>query len=220
MPKTESVGSADVGTLAQEYDCLLIDLDGTVFRGHEPTEGAVSHWTRCAAASCSSPTTHRAAPTRSRRICATSGLPPTADDVVTSAQSAARVLAAQLAAGVAGVDRRHRFAGQRDRGRRAAAGAPATTTTRTPSSRVLPDDIGWRDLAEAALAIRAGALWVAANVDATLPTERGLLPGNGSMVAALQAATERRAPGRGQAGADADAGCGGPRRLSRAVGDR
>jgi hypothetical protein len=33
-------------------------------------------------------------------------------------------------------------------------------------------------------------LWVAANVDATLPTERGLLPGNGSMVAALKAATE------------------------------
>lgn len=38
---------------------------------------------------------------------------------------------------------------------------------------------GWSDLAEAALAIRAGALWVAANVDPTLPTERGLLPGNG-----------------------------------------
>ena len=49
--------------------------------------------------------------------------------------------------------------------------------------------IGWPDLAEAALAIRAGALWVAANVDPTLPTERGLLPGNGSLVAALRAAT-------------------------------
>jgi ribonucleotide monophosphatase NagD (HAD superfamily) len=47
----------------------------------------------------------------------------------------------------------------------------------------------WPDLAEAALAIRAGALWVAANVDLTLPSERGLLPGNGSMVAALRVAT-------------------------------
>ncbi len=28
-------------TLAQEHDCLLLDLDGTVFRGHEPTDGAV-----------------------------------------------------------------------------------------------------------------------------------------------------------------------------------
>ena len=50
---------------------------------------------------------------------------------------------------------------------------------------------GWSDLAEAALAIRSGALWVAANIDKTLPSERGLLPGNGSMVAALQTATEQ-----------------------------
>jgi glycerol 3-phosphatase-2 len=52
-------------------------------------------------------------------------------------------------------------------------------------------ETGWPDLAEAALAIRSGALWVAANVDLTLPSERGLLPGNGSMVAALRVATER-----------------------------
>ncbi|MDT7628201.1 MAG: glycerol-phosphatase [Pseudonocardiales bacterium] len=51
-------------------------------------------------------------------------------------------------------------------------------------------DTGWRILAEACLALRAGALWVACNVDATLPTERGLLPGNGSMVAVLRTATE------------------------------
>ena len=28
-------------TLAEQYDCLLVDLDGTVFRGSQPTEGAV-----------------------------------------------------------------------------------------------------------------------------------------------------------------------------------
>lgn len=27
--------------LVQQHDCLLLDLDGTVFRGHEPTTGAV-----------------------------------------------------------------------------------------------------------------------------------------------------------------------------------
>ena len=43
----------------------------------------------------------------------------------------------------------------------------------------LSQDAGWRDLAEACLAIRAGAFWVATNTDATLPTERGLLPGAG-----------------------------------------
>jgi hypothetical protein len=51
---------------------------------------------------------------------------------------------------------------------------------------------GWPDLAEAALAIRGGALWVAANIDKTLPSERGLLPGNGAMVAALRAATDSK----------------------------
>ncbi|MGH3970340.1 MAG: HAD hydrolase-like protein, partial [Mycobacterium sp.] len=51
-------------------------------------------------------------------------------------------------------------------------------------------ETGWTDLAEAALAIRAGVLLVAANVDPTLPSERGLLPGNGSMVAALKTATD------------------------------
>ena len=50
---------------------------------------------------------------------------------------------------------------------------------------------GWNRLAEACLAIRGGAMWVACNVDPTLPTERGLLPGNGAMVAALQVATDR-----------------------------
>ena len=34
------MSSADVESLAQEHDCLLLDLDGTVFRGHELTEGA------------------------------------------------------------------------------------------------------------------------------------------------------------------------------------
>jgi hypothetical protein len=53
-------------------------------------------------------------------------------------------------------------------------------------------ETGWPALAEAALAIRAGALWIAANIDKTLPSERGLLPGNGSMVAALRTATERQ----------------------------
>ena len=50
-------------------------------------------------------------------------------------------------------------------------------------------DTGWRNLAEACVAIRGGADWVATNADTTLPTDRGLLPGNGSMVAALVAAT-------------------------------
>jgi glycerol 3-phosphatase-2 len=52
-------------------------------------------------------------------------------------------------------------------------------------------DTGWAQLAEAAVALRAGALWVATNTDATFPSPRGPLPGNGSLVAALTTATRR-----------------------------
>jgi glycerol 3-phosphatase-2 len=55
-------------------------------------------------------------------------------------------------------------------------------------------DVGWGELAEACLAIRAGARWVATNTDATMPSLRGPLPGNGSLVAALTMALGGRAP--------------------------
>ena len=46
------------------------------------------------------------------------------------------------------------------------------------------------DLAEASYAIENGATWVASNTDTTLPTERGIAPGNGSLVAAVSLATK------------------------------
>lgn len=52
--------------------------------------------------------------------------------------------------------------------------------------------VGWAELAEAAYAIAAGAYWVATNTDATLPTERGQAPGNGSLIAAVAHATGRQ----------------------------
>jgi len=177
-----------VKTLAQEYDCLLIDLDGTVFRGRQPTEGAVESLaevdgrtlfvTNNASRSADEVAAHL------REL----GFTASRDDVVTSAQSAAHLLAGQLPKGsrvlIVGTE---------------ALADEITTAGLHPVRRFedRPDavvqglsmTIGWSDLAEAALAIRAGAVWVAANVDATLPTERGLLPGNGSLVAALRTAT-------------------------------
>jgi ribonucleotide monophosphatase NagD (HAD superfamily) len=52
-------------------------------------------------------------------------------------------------------------------------------------------DITYARLCEAALAIRGGCLWVASNLDSTVPAERGLLPGAGSLVALLRTATDR-----------------------------
>ena len=53
----------------------------------------------------------------------------------------------------------------------------------------LSPDTCQRDLADAAVALRSGALWVAANTDLTLPSVRGPLPGNGAFVAVLRLVT-------------------------------
>lgn len=50
-------------------------------------------------------------------------------------------------------------------------------------------EVDWAMLSEGAYAISAGALHVATNTDATLPTERGFALGNGSLVAAIANAT-------------------------------
>ena len=178
-----------MGTLAQEYDCLLLDLDGTVFRGHELTDGAAESLEKAAGRKLFVTNNASRSADQVAGHLHDIGLPATADDVVTSAQSAAHVLADQLEPRVSGAGRRHRVAGRRDHGRRPAAGAQL----RRRAGRRRPRPLSGNRVghpAEAALAIRAGALWVAANVDATLPTERGLLPGNGSIVAALRAATD------------------------------
>jgi HAD superfamily hydrolase (TIGR01450 family) len=178
-----------VSTLAQDHDCLLLDLDGTVFRGHEPTPGAVE--TLAVVRSRILFVTNNASrgPAEvAQHLCAM-GFTAKPDDIVTSAQSAARLLAEQLQPGAAvlivGTD--SLAAEIRKVGlvpvRQWSEGPVAVVQGHSPQT-------GWPDLAEAALAIRSGALWVAANVDKTLPSERGLLPGNGAMVAALRTATD------------------------------
>jgi ribonucleotide monophosphatase NagD (HAD superfamily) len=52
--------------------------------------------------------------------------------------------------------------------------------------------VSWTELAEACVAVRAGARWVATNTDRTLPSPRGALPGNGALVAALATALGRQ----------------------------
>ncbi len=51
------------------------------------------------------------------------------------------------------------------------------------------ESINWDKLSTATLNLRAGAEFIATNGDTTLPTERGLVQGNGAILAALHAAT-------------------------------
>jgi HAD superfamily hydrolase (TIGR01450 family) len=53
-------------------------------------------------------------------------------------------------------------------------------------------ELGWADLAEAAFALAdPDRLWIATNTDWTLPVERGIAPGNGTLVSAVHAAVGR-----------------------------
>ncbi|MFS0688899.1 TIGR01457 family HAD-type hydrolase [Sporosarcina sp. 179-K 8C2 HS] len=68
-------------------------------------------------------------------------------------------------------------------------------TSQSPDVVVIGIDrsITYEKLAAASLAIRAGAVFIATNGDRAFPTERGLVPGNGSFVKLLESTTDRTA---------------------------
>lgn len=61
--------------------------------------------------------------------------------------------------------------------------------------------ITWYDIAEACVAVAAGVPWWATNPDLTMPTERGLLPGNGAFVRTVADTTGRSPRITGKPGA-------------------
>ncbi|WP_067479707.1 HAD-IIA family hydrolase [Nocardia amamiensis] len=180
--------------LRDRYRALLLDLDGTLYRGHEVIEGAPEALTASGEAAQRLVYVTNNASRGSAVVAAhlaDLGFPASADDVVTSAQAAARLLAERLDPGaqvlVVGTDdlaAEVDAVGLRSIRRFNGAAPAAVVQGHSPHT-------AWPDLAEAAYALRADALWVAANTDKTLPNERGLAPGNGAMVAALRAASER-----------------------------
>ena len=169
----------------------MLDLDGVVYLGGSPIPGAADALAdaarrgmkRAYVTNNASRTPHAIA-AQLREM----GVHATATDVVTSAQAAARVLADKLPAGsavlvVGGMGLRLAI---RDRGLR-----PVTSAAERPAAVVqgYSHDISYGLLAEAALALKAGAFYVASNADATLPTTRGPQPGNGSLAQVLIHAT-------------------------------
>ena len=174
------------------HDALLVDLDGTVYRGPDAIDGAVESLTEARSSARVSYVTNNASRGPDEVAEQLRGLGLTLDtaDVVTSAQAAAGVLAERCEAGAAvlvvGTEAlAHEV--------REVGLTPVRSEDDQPVAVVQghSPDTGWRILAEATLAVRRGALWVACNVDPTLPNERGMMPGNGSMVAALRTATDR-----------------------------
>ncbi|GAA2882774.1 HAD-IIA family hydrolase [Pseudonocardia halophobica] len=176
--------------LLSRFDVLLVDLDGTLYAGPSAVPGAVE---AIATAQDRGVRTSYVTNNASRRPSdvaahlAELGFPATTEDVRTSSQAGAAMLAAQLPEGarvlVVGTSALAEEVTRRGlRVVDSADGADAVVQGHSP-------DTGWRNLAEATLAIRQGALWVATNVDPTLPTDRGPMPGNGSMVGVVRIAS-------------------------------
>lgn len=169
---------------------LIIDLDGVLWRGAQPLPGLQPFFgtlrqRRLPFVLATNNAT--AAPARVAERLAGYGVRVEAREVLTSSEAAAALLRQRFPAGtpVLPVGEAGLRAALAEAGFELldhADGAEAVVVA-------LDRSLTWGLLTEACLAIRAGALFVGANPDVTFPTERGLAPGSGALLAAIQAAT-------------------------------
>lgn len=183
------LGSSDEA-LCSAYDLIMFDLDGVVYISGHAVPGAPEaiatvrdSGARVAFITNNASRTPEAVADNLVRL----GVQAWEDDIVTSAQAAARVLAAKLppesrvlmigAEGLARALVEEALVPVRDS--RDADEVRAVVTGYGP-------DVVWRDVMRAAVLIRDGLWWVASNTDMTLPTSFGVAPGHGTMVRMLQ----------------------------------
>jgi len=172
---------------------FIFDLDGTIYRGNELLPGARSFIAMLRRRGIphifltNNSTTPRDAV--ARRLVAM-GVEASPEEVLTSSDATAAALASEMPGirvfviGEEGV-----------RTALTSRGFELTEDYRRADAVVVGMDrrLTYARLSEAALAVRRGALLIATNTDRTLPTEFGLIPGAGSLVAALEVATDVRA---------------------------
>jgi len=173
-----------------DYDGLFVDLDGVVYRGRQAVPHAVESLRGFVGRVLYVTNNASRTPEAVAAQLAGYGLPVGADDVVTSAQAAAAHLATLVGPGarilVTGGD--GLVQAVTERGLRIVASAQEADAVVQGYS----PDLAWRDLAEASYAVARGIPWVASNTDMSVPTARGIAPGNGTLVAAVAAATGRQ----------------------------
>ena len=175
-------------TLQDLHDALLLDLDGTVWEGGRaiPHAAEAINASGCTAVYITNNASRSAAEVA--RMLEAINLPTDAEHVLTSAQAALGLAADALAPG----DPVLVLGAQSFRDLVQEAGYRLVDSADEQPKVVLHGhnpETGWAQLSEAALAIRAGATYLASNMDTTLPMERGLMVGNGSMIAAVTSAT-------------------------------
>lgn len=178
-------------SLISSYDALLSDLDGVVYAGQHAVPGAVESLERLADVGVALAYITNNASRSSEQVAAhlrELGAPATADQVFGSALAGAELLATLVPEGSTVL-----VTGSQTLIDHVAAQGmiPVASAEPIPSAVIQGFDpgIAWKDLAETAYAVAGGAVWVATNTDMSIPQTRGIAPGNGSLVAAVTAAT-------------------------------
>jgi glycerol 3-phosphatase-2 len=182
------LGSSDE-PLSTAHDLAMLDLDGVVYVGGEAVPGAPGHLAEARRAGLRLAfITNNAArpPEQVAEHLRELGVDAQPDDVVTSAQAAARVLvdryevgARIVLLGAAGLEEALREEGLEPVAVDHADAARAIVTGYGP-------DVLWRDIMRAAVLIRDGLPWVASNTDMSIPTAYGVAPGHGVLVGTIR----------------------------------
>jgi 4-nitrophenyl phosphatase len=170
-----------------KYKAICLDLDGTVYRGTEPIREAVT-FIKNTQQNGIEPyfITNNSSMTRVQlhEKLASFGIKADSDRIMTSAIAAAKYCkenydgASVMMIGEKGLEE-------------ALASEGIEITTKNPDVIIMgiDRDVTYAKLADACLAIRAGARFIATNSDKAFPTERGLVPGNGSFAKLMENAT-------------------------------
>ncbi|MEU6393794.1 HAD hydrolase-like protein [Streptomyces sp. NPDC046939] len=179
--------------LSEAYDTALLDLDGVVYAGGHAIAHAVESLADARKAGMKlAYVTNNAlrTPDAVAEHLVELGIPTEAEDVITSAQAVARLVAEQLPEGarVLVVGGEGLRVALRERGLE-----PVDSADDEPVAVVQGyggPDMAWGRFAEACYAIAGrGVPWFASNTDLTIPSARGIAPGNGAAVEVVRIAT-------------------------------
>ncbi|MEL5954479.1 HAD hydrolase-like protein [Streptomyces sp. CLV115] len=188
--RTRPSGSSTA--LNEAYDTALLDLDGVVYAGGHAIVHAVDSLRvardggmHLAYVTNNALRTPAAVAAHLTEL----GVPAEPADVITSAQAVARLMADQLPAGsrVLVVGGEGLRVALRERGL-----VPVESADDEPVAVAQGyggPDMAWGRFAEAAYAIARGVPWFASNTDLTIPSARGIAPGNGAAVEVVRIAT-------------------------------
>ena len=176
--------------LWDKYDLVLADLDGVIYEGSKPIEAAVDSINELASREIKigyvTNNSSRKPSTIADQL-RSFGLSLDDYQVISSGQTAVELLLKLIPHGskvlVVGGEGLRNFTAQ--------AGFEIVSDSDQKPEAVIQGfapDVSWKDLAEASYAIQAGAIWIATNSDWTLPQEKGVAPGNGTLVSAVHTA--------------------------------